>query len=127
MTSDNQNGGHVSGVDGSLPRHFLRSALHIALLPGRSHGYDLFEQVKLFGLSSVDLAGVYRAMKSMERDALVSSEWESSELGPPRRVYQLTNAGHIEAAEHLRSLRAARDLLDFILGSATIDIGQRAR
>jgi DNA-binding PadR family transcriptional regulator len=108
-----------SDADGSLPRHFLRSALFIGLLPGRSYGYELLEQVKLFGLSSVDLAGVYRAMKLMEHEGLVSSEWEKSGLGPPRRVYELTSTGEVLADEHRQALCTARDHLDFMIRSVS--------
>jgi DNA-binding PadR family transcriptional regulator len=119
MTADNQVTFFESDADGSLPRHFLRSALFIGLLPSRSHGYELLEQVKLFGLSSVDLAGVYRAMKLMEHEGLVSSEWEKSELGPPRRVYELTSLGQVAADEHRQALCTARDHLDHMIRSVS--------
>lgn len=110
-----------SDADGSLPRHFLRAALHIALVPGRSHGYDLMEQVKLFGLATVDLAGIYRSLKAMEHDSLVLSEWESSELGPPRRVYELTPLGLSSADHHRAALQTARDHLEMIFRFASND------
>lgn len=105
-------------VDGSLPRSFLRPALHVALLPGSSHGYDLLEQVRDFGLASVDLAGIYRALRSMDREGLVSSTWEASDLGPPRRVYELTDAGFVAGQRHLNAMRSARDHLDALLHMA---------
>ncbi len=110
-----------SDSDGCLPRSFLPSALHLALVPERSHGYDLLEQLRLFGLASVDLAGVYRALKRMERDGAVTSEWESSGLGPPRRVYELTPDGRFAAESHLSAMRSARDHLDRLIGSVFAD------
>ena len=115
-----------NGVDSSLPRHFLRAALHIALSSGRSHGYELVEQVKLFGLATVDLAGIYRSLKSMEHDGLVSSEWENSELGPPRRVYELTSLGDRATDHHRSALRTARDHLDVIIRFASFGDAQIA-
>ncbi len=113
--------------DGSLPRSFLRSALHIALVPGPSHGYDMLEQVRSFGLSSVDLAGVYRLLRLMEREGAVTSEWEGSELGPPRRVYELSDIGLLAAEAHLRAIRAARDHLDGLADSVLADSQLRPR
>jgi PadR family transcriptional regulator, regulatory protein PadR len=110
-----------TSFDGSLPRSFLRSALHLALMPGPSHGYDLLEQLRAFGLTSVDLAGVYRALRSMDRENLVSSSWEDSELGPPRRVYQLTDTGFRAADAHVAGLRSARNHLDSLLASVGAD------
>lgn len=115
-----------NGGDSSLPRHFLRAALHIALTSGRSHGYELVEQVKLFGLATVDLAGIYRSLKSMEHDGLLSSEWENSELGPPRRVYELTSLGHRATDHHRSALRTARDHLDVLLRFAPSGDAQTA-
>ena len=112
--------GRDGSADGSLPRSFLRPALHIALLSGSSHGYELLEYVHRFGLASVDLGGIYRTLRVMEHDRVVESEWEASEAGPPRRVYELTDSG-IDAAEHyLRALRVARTHLDDLLASVLL-------
>jgi poly-beta-hydroxybutyrate-responsive repressor len=113
--------------DGSLPRSFLRPALHIALLPGSSHGYDLLEQLRGFGLASVDLAGIYRALRAMDLDGMVSSAWEASDLGPPRRVYELTEAGFVAAQGYLDSMRSARDHLDGLLDAAIASSGPAKR
>ena len=103
--------------DGSLPRAFLRPALHIALIPGPSHGYDLLMQLRGFGLASVDLGGIYRSLRVMERDGAVTSGWEASDLGPPRRVYELSDAGVAAADAYLSGLRATRRHLDGLLTS----------
>ncbi len=106
-----------SSFDGSLPRSFLRPALHLALVPGPSHGYELLVQVHAFGLLSVDLGGIYRTLRGMDREALVISEWEASELGPPRRVYELTDAGLVAAEGYLQGLRVARNHIDDMVAS----------
>jgi PadR family transcriptional regulator, regulatory protein PadR len=106
------------GFDGSLPRFYLRSALHVALLPGPSHGYDLLLQIRALGLASVDLGGVYRTLRAMERERTVNSDWEASGLGPPRRVYELTDDGLEVAVRHLDALRRSRDLLDRLIDAS---------
>ena len=112
--------GRDGNFDGSLPRSYLRPALHIALLDGSSHGYELLEYVHRFGLASVDLGGIYRTLRVMEHDRVVESEWEASEAGPPRRVYELTESG-IDASEaYLRALRVARAHLDHMLSSVPL-------
>ena len=106
------------GFDGSLPRSFLRPALHIALLEGPTHGYELLEYVQCYGLSSVDLAGIYRTLRQMDHDEMVASTWEPSESGPARRVYALTDRG-IDAAEcYLAAMARTRDLIDRLLKAA---------
>lgn len=109
----------AEGWDGGLlPRSFLRAALHLALRLGPSHGYDLLQSIHAFGLGSVDLAGLYRALRAMEHDGSVHSRWEPSELGPSRRVYALTDQGRQAAERHLEGLRAARGHLERMIAAA---------
>ena len=106
------------GFDGSLPRSFLRAALHIALLEGPTHGYELLEYVQCFGLSSVELAGIYRTLRQMDHDEMVASTWEPSDAGPARRVYALTERGTDAAEGYLAAMTRARAHLDRLLKAA---------
>lgn len=100
-----------------LPRKFLRPFLLLALAnDDTSHGYELCEAVRSRGLA-VDLAGVYRALRTMEQHDLVTSSWEASDSGPDRRVYELTTKGHRAAFEASGELREIRDALSVALDS----------
>ena len=71
----------------------LRTALLVLVAERDSHGYDLAPRLASLGLA-VDMAGVYRALRAMERRGELRSTWDtSSSHGPPRRVYGLTEAG----------------------------------
>ncbi len=106
-------------ADGVLPRRFLRQLLFLALgRSERSYGYELAEAVRDHGLA-VDLAGVYRELRAMERHDLLSSEWEPSKNGPDRRVYMMTDEGRATRAEAVSALRAARDQLTSALEQAS--------
>ena len=81
----------------ALPRRFLRPFLLLTLASStKRHGYELFEAVSGLGVA-VDLAGVYRDLRTMERHDLVTSQWLPSDLGPDRRVYELTALGSEQA------------------------------
>ena len=95
-----------------LPRHFLRPLLTISLTTRPSYGYELTEQIHELGLHMIDTAAIYRMLRAMEHEGLVESWWESSDAGPRRRVYELTNSGHVSARDHTNDLAAIRDLLD---------------
>ncbi len=93
-----------------LPRRFLRPFLLISLLRvGRSYGYELFQAVSDLGVVVVDLAGVYRELRSLEQRGAVCSVWEPSNAGPDRRVYELTPAGRAAAGSAMDELVALRD------------------
>jgi len=51
------------------------------------------------------------ALRSMERRELVSASWAPSESGPDRRIYSLTEAGHLAARDAAAELVALRDAL----------------
>ncbi len=59
-----------------------------------AYGYELVRQLTLFGFGAVDPANVYRALRELERDGYVTSQWDTSVTsGPARRVYTITDAG----------------------------------
>ena len=106
-------------VESALPRRFLRPLLLLALgSHDRSYGYELAEAVRANGLS-VDLAGVYRELRAMERQDLLTSDWEPSTNGPDRRVYLMTDQGRTARAAATESLRLARDQLTTALEQAS--------
>lgn len=98
-----------------LPRSYQRSCLLILLTEGSSHGYDLLEKVRQAGLLGADAGGLYRCLRSMEEEGLVSSWWEPSQAGPLRRTYELTTEGQEAARAAVDALTVVRSLLDGLL------------
>jgi PadR family transcriptional regulator, regulatory protein PadR len=101
----------IEEPNGCLPRNFLRSCLLLQLHEGPAHGYGLNEDLRAFGLHHHDPGGVYRTLRSMEQEGLVSSYWQTSHSGPARRTYSITEEGELwlEGWE-----RAMRDSLAFL-------------
>ena len=92
-----------------LPRRFLPAFLLLSLdRAGTSYGYELYETVRSLGLS-VDLAAVYRALRTMQQRDLVTSMWIPSSSGPDRRLYSLTDSGRSAAAAAAKELAVVRD------------------
>lgn len=111
---------HRSQPAGEIPRRFLQPLLLLVLeRVGTSHGYELCESVRALGLS-VDLAGVYRGLRSMEQRDLVTSQWAASESGPDRRLYSLTAAGQVAASSAFRELTTLRDALTAALAGFAV-------
>ena len=40
-----------------------------------------------------ELGGLYRVLRALEEDGLVTSEWDAAAPGPAKRMYELTPAG----------------------------------
>lgn len=77
------------------PERYMQPSLLMALLGGRSYGYELIQRLGEFGFmpGEVPPGMVYRHLRQMEEEGLVASEWEGEGSGPARRVYQITADG----------------------------------
>jgi PadR family transcriptional regulator PadR len=62
---------------------------------------------------------VYRALRALEEDGLVVSEWEAGLPGPAKRTYTLTDDGREALRAWLASLAGLRDALRDFLDDAT--------
>lgn len=113
-------------VDGGQPKNFLRPCLLLLLKESPAHGYDLLERLREFGLDR-EPGGLYRSLRAMEHEGLVSSSWEASFTGPDRRRYQLTAAGERCLDAWAAALRETKRGLDVFLGrvgAARLAVGQ---
>jgi PadR family transcriptional regulator, regulatory protein PadR len=110
--------------EAELPRSYLRFCLLLMLAEGPSHGYELLEQVRRLGLRGAEPGGLYRSLRAMERDELVTSCWQMSQAGPPRRTYLLNEAGHRALRASVGSLRDMQRLLATLLDRYDDLVGQ---
>jgi PadR family transcriptional regulator, regulatory protein PadR len=106
---------HVDGPAG-LPRNYLRPCLLLLLAEGSAHGYDLLEQLPALGHTRADPGGMYRSLRAMEQEGLVTSTWEDSPAGPARRTYELTTEGLDWLHAWAGSLRLVHASLGTFLG-----------
>lgn len=83
----------MTEISASLPRNFLRPCLLLLLSEAQGHGYDLLEQLPDLGVAHTDPGGLYRTLRAMEQEGLVTSWWEPSTSGPARRTYTVTDEG----------------------------------
>jgi poly-beta-hydroxybutyrate-responsive repressor len=93
---------------------FVEPALLLLLREQPAHGYELLERLpELTGPQPVEMGNLYRLLRSLEDEGLVSSEWDSGSPGPAKRRYTLTKAGTqlldqwAEALRHTQQRSAA--------------------
>jgi len=73
---------------------FAEPALLLLLRERPAHGYDLLERLpELTGEAKVEMGNLYRLLRALEVEGLVSSEWDDSSPGPAKRRYSITPAG----------------------------------
>ena len=95
---------------------FGEPALLRLVADGPAHGYELLERLPpLLGEDRVDVGNVYRTLRALEDEGLVSSEWHADLPGPAKRTYTLTEDGRDVLAAWLGSLGTLRDSLTSLL------------
>lgn len=95
---------------------FGEPALLTLLGRGPTHGYELLERLPtLVGDERVDVGNVYRALRRLEEEGLVSSEWRANLPGPAKRTYTLTDEGRAVLELWRGSLEALRDEITVFL------------
>jgi len=74
---------------------FAEPALLVLLAQRPTHGYELLERLpELSGeRRRVDVGNLYRALRALEDEGLVASEWSAELPGPTKRTYTLTDEG----------------------------------
>jgi PadR family transcriptional regulator PadR len=78
---------------GRMPKNFLASWLLLLMRNGNAHGYQLIQTLAVMGLGLVDSATVYRTLRQLEEEGMITSAWNPGATGPARRIYTLSDAG----------------------------------
>jgi PadR family transcriptional regulator PadR len=103
--------GIPAGGGGRYRRSILEVAILATLAETTSHGYDLVDHLEALAadLVCVDAGSMYRLLRAMEEDGLVTSSWQTPESGPSRRMYVITDRGRevLELMAHALAQRAA--------------------
>ena len=95
---------------GQRKMFFLQSCLLVLLHREPGYGYSLMDGLQEFGFQpdQMDISIIYRALRNLEEDDLVSDSWDDNSLGPQRRMYTLTPQGREALGEWIENLRKRR-------------------
>jgi poly-beta-hydroxybutyrate-responsive repressor len=94
------------------PRNWLVPVILLALREWNSYGYELMERAAAFGFEAMNPGTLYRTLRQMEKDGLCESRWETSDGGPARRMYTITDAGEAYLDFWAGSLEQYRKAMD---------------
>jgi len=81
-----------------LLKGVLEGCVMQLLAHGQSYGYEIVKVLNQAGFTSVSEGTVYPILVRLEKKQLVDVARVPSELGPPRRVYELNAAGQLALA-----------------------------
>jgi len=93
MADENNGTGKFPSANDAWSRNWLVPIVLLMLREWSSYGYELMEKMTSFGLTAMNPGTFYRTLRQMEKDGMVRSSWDTSEGGPARRIYSITDAG----------------------------------
>jgi DNA-binding PadR family transcriptional regulator len=91
-----------------------------ALSNGPAHGYLLADRLATMSLTGghrPDYAGLYRTLRTMERQGLLRGSWQTGDSGPAQRRYRLSRLGRACLARWVRTLGNYRRMIEQLLGA----------
>lgn len=94
----------------------LEPWLLLLLAERPAHGYDLVDRLHALSQApDADRGHLYRTLRRLDEQGLVTSEWQTPRAGPARHVYTLTPAGLQALDAWSGHIRAAADRLESFL------------
>src|SRR3954462_15872210 len=88
---------------------FVEPSLLLLLRERPLHGYELIERLpELAGAGRIDVGNLYRLLRSLEGEGLVSSEWSAELPGPAKRTYEPPADGRRLLDQWAEALREAQ-------------------
>jgi len=74
---------------------YIQPSILLTLFMHSSHGYEIIQNIQIFGFveGHAPPGMIYRHLRQLEEDGLVSSEWKTDDTGPAKRMYRLTAEG----------------------------------
>jgi PadR family transcriptional regulator, regulatory protein PadR len=105
---------------GNLYRFVEPVILYMLAKMESAHGYELAGELKNHTLTDteIDRGALYRTLQRLEANGHVESEWDTSNSGPARHVYKITDTGR----EHLREWAVVLDNLTKSMESFVEDV-----
>ena len=95
---------------------FVEPSLLLLLREGPLHGYELLERIPELGVEGrVDIGNLYRLLRSLEDEGLVTSEWSAELPGPAKRTYELTAEGRKLLDRWAEALQRAEETISSFL------------
>jgi len=82
------------------------------------HGYGISQALVSAGLQPIRGAQLYPALVRLEDEGAIAAQWEQSESGPARKVYELTPAGRAQREQLRAEWRAFLEAAQAVGGTA---------
>jgi PadR family transcriptional regulator, regulatory protein PadR len=93
-------------------KNFIKPFILLLLSKMSLHGYEMIQKLQAFGLRTIDQGNLYRLLRKLEQENLVSSEWDITGNGPAKRKYSITETGITYLQGYANQLESYQSMLD---------------
>jgi PadR family transcriptional regulator, regulatory protein PadR len=100
------------GAVSQLRRGALEYCVLALLRNGERYGFELVRTLGDVDGMVTSEGTIYPLLSRLRRDGLVSTTWEESPSGPPRRYYRLTAKGRQALGQFVQEWQRFRDAVD---------------
>jgi PadR family transcriptional regulator PadR len=107
--------GRVRNPVSQLRKGTLEYCVLALLRDGQRYGFELVRTLSETDGLLISEGTIYPLLSRLRRDELVRTSWRESEAGPPRRYYQLTDAGQRALADFSEEWARFRDAVDALV------------
>jgi PadR family transcriptional regulator PadR len=104
-----------------LRRGVLEHCVLAVLRNEESYGFDIVRALSVAGELVTSEGTIYPLLSRLRRDRLVTTAWRESAAGPPRRYYQITDAGRRALDAFTADWTRFRDAVDALLGTRGLE------
>lgn len=105
---------------------FLKVCLLTLLFDKTDHGYSLIEDLEDYGFNKDELSvsTLYRNLRKMEKENLVSSSWKEGHSGPKKRVYTITETGKENLSDYINFIKYRKSLMENLINTYEIKVNE---
>jgi PadR family transcriptional regulator, regulatory protein PadR len=107
--------GRARNAVSQLRKGTLEYCVLALLRDGERYGFELVRALSQTDGLLVSEGTIYPLLSRLRRDNLVTTSWRESEAGPPRRYYQLTDAGKHALADFSDEWARFRNAVDALM------------
>lgn len=109
----------MAAVTTQLRRGVLEFCVLALLAEEDRYGFDIARALGSVGPIAMSEGTVYPLLSRLRKDGSVTTTWQESDSGPPRKYYAITPQGRRTLAEFTEEWASFKDAVDIVLQGGT--------
>ncbi len=105
----------------TIPSQFRKGVVELAILAllhtGEAYGGEIVDRLGAYPGLAITAGTAYPLLSRLKKSGLITSAWQESPVGPPRKYYRLSTAGETAFAGMNRAWKDMTNAMDSLLES----------